>query len=207
MFSFLSNLSKTNDRASLKHSHNNKTTREPTSTQMHQTSIPVSRSYHPSSMENRGITSRHLCFKDWFFKSAWPGDSLNIEHHMVWLAKEREDDLAAAIAATLDKVCVWEGRNKSFRHPVVKVCTWVCFWTDKEASFCKKQWNMITLLQANHCTLLSGCTMQSSSKSKATDLASYTPKMSSNSDLHEGKREVCVCGVWGEKFFLIKSRL
>lgn len=58
----LSILSKTNDRAS-------ETTREPTSTQMHQTFIPFSRSYHPSSAENRGITSHHRCLWDLFFKT------------------------------------------------------------------------------------------------------------------------------------------
>lgn len=107
---------------------------------------------------------------------------------MDWLAEEREADLAAAIAATLDKVCVWEGRDNSFtaqsRHPVVNVCTYVCGYANMEASFCKKQWNMVTLLQANHCMLLSGCTMQRHSKSKATDLAGYTRNMPSYSDLH-----------------------
>lgn len=119
---------------------------------------------------------------------------------MDWLAEEREGDLAAAIAATLDKVCVWEGNNNIFNRtksppsgPCVHMGMWLCFWTNMEASFCKKQWNMVTLLQANYCILLSGCTMQRYSKSKATDLAGYTRNMSSYSGLHWEKIEgLCV---------------
>lgn len=57
----LSILSKTNDVS--------ETTRESTSTQMHQTFIPFSRSYHPSSAENSGITSHRHCLWNLFFKT------------------------------------------------------------------------------------------------------------------------------------------
>lgn len=71
-------------------------------------------------IENRRIAPHHHCFGDSFsrlpcglvkpimdvgkfFDYLTPGGPY-------LMAEEREGDLAAAIAATLDKLCVWEGR-------------------------------------------------------------------------------------------------
>lgn len=58
------------------------------------------------------------------------------------------------------------------------------FGTNMEASFCKKQWNVVISSQANHLHLMSGCIMQSYWENKAKDVANYTRNMASDSDLN-----------------------
>lgn len=76
-----------------------------------------------------------------------------------------------------------------------------------EASFCKKQWNVVISSQANHLHLMSGCIMQSYLENKAKDVANYTTNMDSDSELREDWRVVCVefeAWIWWSCSWLIK---